>query len=482
MKHHLSQIKTVPLYAVLSLVVLLVYSSSTSPLWDNCEGDASVFSLIGWNWACGLPPYVTAWDSKGPLIFFVNMLGHLFGRGEGGTFVIQLLNMTAVLWLTERLLRRHCRPITAVGFTLLMLAGWITISSRGNMVCDYSMLLAVPSVLLAYEYTLGMDGGRRSPSPLLCAVCGAFLAASVLSRMTNFMLMAVVMMEIACLMAWRRMWRGIALCALWVAVGFLVVFTPFAVWFAANGLFGEMWYAAVEYNVEYALTSHSGILTETTTSPLYGVQYFFCLIAPLLWAAVAFVRKERRTVATVWAIASGVTLLWIVKSYAFENYAISYLPVMLIPLVELSRMGRQRLARLTLYAVCAVVVAGCANYTRIYFIQHPESLANFEPELRMMREIPERDSFVAYNCEAAVYMKAARHPCYPYFCVQDWAILNGESLRSRVRERFSRGNAQWIMVHDYRTCGIRDILEARYDIVQEDTAHGLTLFRLKGYR
>ena len=70
---------------VASLCFLLLFSSSTRPgSPDPIAGDQAMFMTIGKYWAKGVLPYVGLWDSKGPIIFFINALGYLiFGSKTG---------------------------------------------------------------------------------------------------------------------------------------------------------------------------------------------------------------------------------------------------------------------------------------------------------------------------------------------------------------------------------------------------------------
>ena len=99
-------LKQLPLYALVALGLTLIFLSN-SPLWNSFCADQSMFSVIGANWAEGKLPYVDTWDSKGPFIFFMNMIGHRLARGEMGIFILQTINLVAVLPLSHYFLRRH---------------------------------------------------------------------------------------------------------------------------------------------------------------------------------------------------------------------------------------------------------------------------------------------------------------------------------------------------------------------------------------
>ena len=111
-----------------------------------------MFSIIGENWAHGLLPNVSTWDSKGPVIFLFNMLGHLLASGENGIFILQVLNLAGVLLITHLYMRRWCRLRHELLFQLLFMMNYVLICSYGgNQVGDSTQLLGNWAVMCAYD-------------------------------------------------------------------------------------------------------------------------------------------------------------------------------------------------------------------------------------------------------------------------------------------------------------------------------------------
>lgn len=464
-------------YALLSVVALLVFSISSSPLWPNISFDQSVFSVIGWNWAHGLLPYVTAWDSKGPIIFFVNMLGHLFTDGETGIFVIQTVNLTAVLCLSDHLLRRYVSARRSLFYCLCFLLAYIVICSGGNQVGDYTLLLSVASVFCTYRWTLGLQSGVYAHPWRHAFVYGLFFSACLLSRMTNAMVLSASVLAIFVVLVCHRLWRNLLSNVLGFMAGFAVVFVPFAAYFALHGALGEMWYAMFSYNIEYALHSSPESSWCSSFMLVYYLFWFVSLAAVTVSSVLDFVDGKRRA-ATVWLFVSAVTLLWIFKSYASANYAISYLPVLFVALLQLSGNASRRYAVARCF-VCGVILLSFLNTLRL-FRQHEEaSKEEIESQRALVSAIPQGDSFMAYNCHPVIYLQAKRHPYYRYFVCQDWAIANGQSLKEKVHGCYAQGDVQWILLHDCyeEPCAIRDVLRQRYEPYKKDETNHLVLYK-----
>ena len=83
-------------YVLLSLMAIfyiLIFSTTTSPFWgEPFAGDSAMFQTIGKYWAKGHLPYVSLWDSKGPIIFFINAIGYFLTDSNLGVFFYRLLD------------------------------------------------------------------------------------------------------------------------------------------------------------------------------------------------------------------------------------------------------------------------------------------------------------------------------------------------------------------------------------------------------
>lgn len=467
------------LFTLLAVVSLLVFSYGSSPLWPNDvnHNDQCIFSVIGWNWAHGLLPYVTAWDSKGPIIFFFNMLGHLFTDGEAGIFTLQVINLAAVLWLSDRFLRKYVTGKQSFFFCLCFLLAYIIVCTGGNQVSDYTLLLSVASVFCTYKWSLDFQAGQCAHPWRFAFVYGLFFSACLLSRMTNAMLLSASVFVVFVVLVYHRLWKNLLANVLGFMAGFATMFVPFAVYFALHGAFGEMWYAMFTYNVEYALYSSSAKTHYSSFMLVYYLFYFICLEAVVVSSVLTFIDGKRKT-ALVWLAVSALTLLWLFKSYANANYVISYLPVLFVSLLQLAgKKGRRYVAARCFIA--GVLLLGFLNHVRIFSTYVEDGKEDVESQLAIISDIPQGDSFVAYNCHPAVYLRAQRHPHYQYFILQDWAIENGQSLRERVHACYSHGDVQWILLYKgYKDpCTIQDVLQKNYEVYKKDETNQLVLYK-----
>lgn len=83
------------LFLILSIFFLLIFSGSTSPLYNMSGVDSSIFVMMGKMFLEGKTPYVDFFDHKGPILILVEALGlSLYPSGNTGIFIIQIINLT----------------------------------------------------------------------------------------------------------------------------------------------------------------------------------------------------------------------------------------------------------------------------------------------------------------------------------------------------------------------------------------------------
>ena len=98
--------KTVSGYVVIAVAAVtfaLFFSVTTSPLYEyGAYCDSAMFQVIGRGWCDGVLPYVGLWDSKGPMIFFINALGYAMTGTQLGVFILQVLFLAVTVSVAFR--------------------------------------------------------------------------------------------------------------------------------------------------------------------------------------------------------------------------------------------------------------------------------------------------------------------------------------------------------------------------------------------
>ncbi len=92
--------------AVVSFLLLLFFSTSTSPLYNSFGYDSIEYKLAGSAILDGLVIYRDIFHQKGATFFFIEAIGELLCRVLGserwGTFLLQYVNMILVIFIAKK--------------------------------------------------------------------------------------------------------------------------------------------------------------------------------------------------------------------------------------------------------------------------------------------------------------------------------------------------------------------------------------------
>lgn len=471
--------------AIIAFAVLYACSYYTHTDYRVLAFDQDIFYVIGRNWAEGKLPYITAWDSKGPFIFFFNTLGYLITKSDLGVVILEVINFTLVSWCCYFFLCKYCSKTLSFIYTLLFIASYIIINSGVNQVGDCTLLLSVISIFLVYNWSRKYQDGMIEHSWKYACIYGLFFASCLLSRLTNAMAICASIIAIASILIYHRKWKNLMKNSLSFIIGCCTFSLPFIIYFSIHNALSDMWYATFLYNIEYTIHSHPDAVTDTHFPLIYFTLYNISIISALLFGIIAIIYNVRKRIAYIWGFIAIFTIGWIVKSYANANYTISFLPILFVALIELSTLynkNKKKIYLLGTYAIGAIIAVGVANYIRIthcYKVVAKEMKNNAQYQIDLLKDIPQKDSYIFYNGLPYIYATQNIRPYYPYWICQDWAIENGMSLRKKVRECYAKGDVKWIIIFDYEHSNIKDILLNRYFICKEDKKNKLTLFKLK---
>lgn len=133
---------------LLALAVLLVLGQA-NPLTTKLGRDSGIYAYVGRQVLHGIPPYVTAWESKPPGIFFINALALLLGRGtRWGIWAVEFVFLLASAWLGFFTLSKKFGQGPALLASLIWLAGLNIILDGGNLTEEYSLIFGMLAVFL----------------------------------------------------------------------------------------------------------------------------------------------------------------------------------------------------------------------------------------------------------------------------------------------------------------------------------------------
>ena len=479
--------KSYLIFFIIAFIFCLLLSSSTSLLGPLPALDSSIFQVIGKYWAEGIVPYVGLWDNKGPIIFFINAVGYYIFQSYVGVFLIQVFCLSITFFFVFQFFKGYFSSKRSWLLSIVFVVGLANCYEVGNSVEEYLLPFLVPCLLYMYKWTdSAFIKKEYDHSYKYAFFYGIILAFSLLTRLTNAIGICVGTMLIVIILIKTGKWRNVLFCSLSFICGFCILTIPFVLYFYSKGALYEMWYGSFLFNIEYVGKSSSiGFSSSLYSFISHILSYSSSLFLIVVSLIVIIFNKERRLIGYFWLVVSIVTYLYFYNTYRYSHYSIIAIVYICIGIVELYKIigmsfSSRKSIKYFLHFFSLLLLLGCSYQiyqvlesrilSKDYLVDYKELLAKIPLE--------EQNSFVGYNTEAYYYLALNIRPYYRFFCIQDWAASNGDSLSPIIRETFEEGDVKWILVKTYGgDSGVQDILNRRYLLY--DKKNDLLLYRLK---
>ena len=235
---------------IVAALLLLFFSSSTSPLFAIDYSDGIVFKYVALGMIHGKVPYVDVFDNKGIFLYFINYIGLLLDR-QYGVLVLQLINLSLFFYLVYRLClllkASHCLtiviPILAT-FVLRFLGD-------GDLTEEWSLvLITIPLFFILPLYTEKKESLTNNE----CIILGLCLGLLTLLRANNIAPLLGLMSIWFAQSLISRKYQLLSKFILLVSIGFSIPILLSCVYiYYKSGVYGvkEMYYATIVVNFDF---------------------------------------------------------------------------------------------------------------------------------------------------------------------------------------------------------------------------------------
>jgi hypothetical protein len=256
----------------LSLLVLGVLRQA-NPLKNGLSLDSGYYLYIGQQVLHGKLPYLDAWESKPPGVFYVNAFAMWLGREtRWGVWLVEFTFLLVSSALGFFVMRRAYGLLPAALGTITWLAGLNAVLQGGNLTEEYSLLFNFAAIALFWYES-------RHPAARWPAFgIGLSFAASFLFRPNN------AGVQVAIVLAWLasavllRNWQNLAGRLVRFALGVLLPLAAVSLYFASIGALDELVKASFLYNL-YLTEARSGLLESLVRGlQLIGIPAGFALL------------------------------------------------------------------------------------------------------------------------------------------------------------------------------------------------------------
>lgn len=261
------------LLATLLMLLILTVLVQANPGTRVPDRDYGFYVYIGDQIVHGKLPYLDAWESKPPAIFYVNAVGLWLGRGSRwGVWIIELVSLVVAAIISFNTLRKLWGIWPALAGLILWFIGLDLTLEGGNLTEEYPLALHFLSIALFIKL---IDTPNNRPYNVLL---GLSFGISFLFRPNNAVPEAAIILILILTRAFRRDLKFVLQQILWMSIGVLIPLLVIVIYFWSQGLLHELFEASILYNLTYSTT------TITSDSPLLIGFRTFGWIA---WVAAA---------------------------------------------------------------------------------------------------------------------------------------------------------------------------------------------------
>ena len=267
----------------IGLVLLIVFAismvilSASNPKTNPPGRDGGFFLYVGKAIKSGAKLYVDIWDSKGPMIFWINALGVGSDYSRWGVFFIQLCFQTTALFIAYWVIKRLYGILPALGTVLIGTLLLNLVIGPGNSTEEYSLLFTWVAIA---ALVLLMTTEKKTFWPFF--LMGVSIVFNFLLRANNIgtqiIVILVAFFHIYTKEKNTKFWQPIA----YLIVGVLTVAIPVSLYFIINGSFGAMIDASIIYNFSYSAAT--GTTFSNSILPAFNIFENWFLVFLVIWS------------------------------------------------------------------------------------------------------------------------------------------------------------------------------------------------------
>lgn len=463
---------------IASVVGLLFFSCHTSPLYPNFFGyDSAIFSLLGKGIVEGKNLYVDLFDHKGPIIFFINALGHLLG-GRGGIFFIQCVSMlitVTFLFFTGRQLMKEKKYSSFIEMIFPFagfFAAFFIAFQKGNLTEEYSLPFISGCCYMFIKYTANIK--ETSEHPIGFAVFyGVSLAFLSMLRLNNAVTVGAGVLYIFICLIIKKQYKNLLWNLLAGIVGMAIVFVPVFLYFYVHDSFDEMIYAAFIHNFVIA-----GNTARSSEVFVPYIPMFICAVI-LGWKIIK--TRAVDSIDSLFAVIFALNLAALLIANRFMHYFVIFYPIYFLFLCRYIKPRKD-----WIFSVAVVLTMLLNTYQIADATMSSVKLVHINGNVRYstvsadMTKIPEneRDSVIGFEIQSADYLAGNIVPCYKYYTLQNtWSITNPQIAEDFVSYVADNTPLWLIMSKDHTNEELNEIINEEYGFQFENKY--MTFYRLK---
>lgn len=449
MKNELKiNLKSISFLFIISFLVIFLFSIGTSPFYGNYyTGDSSIFITIGKAMKEGKIVYKEIFDHKGPILFFIQMIGQYICEGRFGIFLLEILALfisNIFLYKSLKLFTTNKKALLSISVSMIFMSYFI---ETGNYSEEYSLPFLSACLFLALKW-LKSENKFSNRIYLYSFIYGFCFATIAFIRLNNAAMICGLALAITIILIKEKKFKTLFGCACSVILGILVVSLPILLYFYSVDALYDMLYGTFIHNFLYV---NSNI--NTNMSIATRIVMAFILTALLIFNCKKNSNIKYYTlIMTISYLSILVTVNIGIKTNHYYMLSIPLITVFLLPVVNTfsSKNMNFLFKTFVISYICIIYILGCfipQVYHRINFENIGlENIYNF---IDKNIETQDKDKILALGLfTAPIYLYANILPCYKYAFMQDYLFFSNPNIATETYNYIKTGNVKYILYID----------------------------------
>ncbi len=320
----------------IGLILLIVFMmsilslSTANPQLYPPGRDGGFFLYVGKAIRSGAKLYADIWDSKGPLIFWINALGVGSDYSRGRLLVIQVCFQAAGLFIAYWVLKKKYGFLPALGTIFIGSHLFSRVIGSGNYTEEYSLFftwISIGALLLL----ISNHKKNLFPSFLM----GASIVLNFLLRANNIGTQAIVILTALIFTFIKRKETYFWHFLVYLVFGALSIAIPTTLYFIFNGTFTAMIDASILYNFTYSF-EQGGSFSSSIAPALADLNMGFYFLGIAWLFAVkdlisGFMKNEFRPFVFLTVFALPVEMIMSsISGRGYGHYFICWIPALML--------------------------------------------------------------------------------------------------------------------------------------------------------
>lgn len=440
-----TNLKSISFLFIISFLVIFLFSIGTSPFYGNYyTSDSSIFITIGKAMKEGKIVYKEIFDHKGPILFFIQLLGQFIYEGRLGIFIIEVFTLfinNIFLYKTICLFTTNKKALLSILVSMIFMSYFI---ETGNYSEEYSLPFLSICLYLAIKW-LKEDNKFSKKIYLYSYIYGLAFGIIAFIRLNNSAMICGICLAIIIIIIKEKKFKQLLICALSFGLGIITITIPILLYFYKVDAIYDMIYGTFIHNFLY-INSNLG----TNMSIFARILMAFILTILLIFNCKKYSNIPYYNLIAFFSYFA--ILLAVNMGIKSNNYYIISIPLIAIflpPVIDVFTSKNMNILfkYFVILYICIIFILGCflpQFYHKISFKNI--GLENLNSFINKNINEDDKDKVLALGLfTAPVYLYADIFPCYKYAFMQDYLFASNPEIAKETYDYIVARNVKYIL-------------------------------------